>query len=670
MSTSLAGEAAAVDTVTTAATTFWTDLAMGAWSVGHAAHEIATQLGVDLAGPDDGADANIINRNVDREARGDGTLIASFDAARRIAAAMPKDGSIIVVRPRFGLPLRTDNRALLRYLVQLGIDVRCTPRAGTPHDATDLPELVRAHPGLIEPRILAAIGVAEDHPALTRTVDGRFLVDPAARDVNPRRKSMLIDRLAAFEAGDARLFAYCQCLGSPLFVESPRLAAAAQAMVQHAADLALALAAKARACARTTLEIAQCDLQLQGIRIFLHQFDVVAAMPDPSHRLPEPLRRELFTMRGWGKVMTGDVGEAERCFSQGGDVEADTNGLYGRNIAALARFRARDIVGARAIEEAIASDLLAEDDPDPQLCFVNALNLGRLGRAAGDCDYYRAAVARAFATSDNVRSVSEIIQLNWLESDALQAYDPARARLSCLRCAFAWLALEPPEALSVRALRTLIGLTPMPPRRIDAQGAAKISARLGAAWPDVEPLALNDVPQVRLSDDAPEVPLTATVAIEGAALGWSAARRPMLPRAPETLALAARAFAILASEAGATLEPGSGSWTIDAVTGCDVRAAPGDVVASRWLRGLETDVVGLRVGLGPAVRSAMTTSDGVDLQFKRHRPPLTLYGTQADVFVGITDAGPTPVYALPAASVAIVRTLVEQRALGVFHDAA
>jgi hypothetical protein len=149
VSTSLVGEAAAVDTVTTAATTFWTDLAMGAWSVGHAAHEIATQLGVDLAGPDDGADANIINRNVDREARGDGTLIASFDAARRIAAAMPKDGSIIVVRPRFGLPLRTDNRALLRYLVQLGIDVRCTPRAGTPHDATDLPELVRAHPGLI-----------------------------------------------------------------------------------------------------------------------------------------------------------------------------------------------------------------------------------------------------------------------------------------------------------------------------------------------------------------------------------------------------------------------------------------------------------------------------------------------------------------------------------------
>ena len=66
----------------------------------------------------------------------------------------------------------------------------------------------------------------------------------------------------------------------------------------------------------------------------------------------------------------------------------------------------------------------------------------------------------------------------------------------------------------------------------------------------------------------------------------------------------------------------------------------------------------------------MTRSDGVDVQFKRHRPPLTLYGTQADVFVGITDAGPTPVDALPAASVAIVRTLVEQRALGVFHDAA
>ncbi len=152
--------------------------------------------------------------------------------------------------------------------------------------------------------------------------------------------------------------------------------------MQHASDLALDLVATARACARTPLEIAQCDLQLQGIRIFLRQFNAVAAMPDPSSRLPEQVRRELFMMRGWGRVMTGDVGEAERCFGLSGDVEADTDGPYSRNIAALARFRAGDIVGARVIEEAIAADLLIQDDPDPQLCFVNALNLGRLGRAA------------------------------------------------------------------------------------------------------------------------------------------------------------------------------------------------------------------------------------------------------------------------------------------------
>ncbi|CAN5392568.1 hypothetical protein BH10PSE14_BH10PSE14_20820 [soil metagenome] len=670
MSTALAGEAPLVVTRTSAETAFWTDLAMGAWSAGHAAHEIAAQLGITLDARDDDADASTINRGVDREARGDGTLIAAFDAARRIAAAMPRDGRIVLIRPCFGLPMRADNRALLRYLTQLGIVVRCLPRARENQVAIDLPELARVHPGLIEPRVLATMGVADDHSALIRTADGRFCVDPAVRDIDPRRKPMLIDRLSAFEGGDARLFAYCQCLGSPLFVESPRLAAAAQATVQGAADLALDLAAKARACARTAIEVAQCDLHLQGMRIFLHRFDAVAAMPNPSPRLPEPLRQELFTLRGWGKVMTGDVAEAERCFAESGDSEADATGLYGRNIAALARFKAGDIVGARAIEEAIADDLLAQDDPDQQLCFVNALNLARLGRASGDDEYYRAAVARAFATSDNVRSISEIIQLNWLEGEALAVIDPARARLSWLRSALAWLALQPPEALSIRALRALLGHAAVPPRRIDARGAAQIAARLAAAWPGVLPLVLDEVPQVRLSDDAPALPLTKIIAIDGAALGCSAERRPMLPRAPEILALAAHAFAIIASEAGTTLHPAAGSWTIDAVNGCDVRAGRGDVVASHWLRGLAVDAAGVTVGIGPAVRSAVAGPHSVALRFKRHRPPLTLFGGHADLFAAITAAGRTPVDALSATSAAMVRDLVEQRALGLSSDAA
>lgn len=666
----LPAKEAATDPLPWLGVTAWTDLTMGAWSAGHAASEIAAQLGIVLAASDEGAGANTINRNVDREARGDGTLMAAFDAAQRIAAAMPAGGSIMVIRPRFGLPLRRDNRALLRYLKLLGVAVHCVPRAASFGVAPDLPELVRIHPGLIEPRVLAAMGVAADHGALIRTNDGRFCVSPSARDVDPRGKPIMVDRLAAFEVGDARLFAYCQYLGSPLFVDSLRLVATAQTMVQPAADLALDLAAKARACARTMLEIAQCDLQLQGIRIFLHQFDAVAAVPDPSLRLPETLRRELFMMRGWGKVMTGDIDEAERCFAQGGVSEADVNGLYGRNIAALARFQAGDIVGARAIEDGIAAELMEQDDPDPQLCFVNALNLGRLARAAGDCGYYRAAVARAFATSDNVRSVSEIIQLNWLEGEALAESDAARARLSWLRCGFAWLALQPPEALSVRALRALLGPAPAPSRRIDGLGAAQISARLSLAWPEVSPLALDAMPHVRLSDDVAEVQLAVMVAIDGAALGWSPARQATLPRAPETLLLAARAFAILSDMANETLDPVKGSWVIDAVTGCDVRGTGGDALASRWLWGLDVDASGLSIGVGAAVRSVVTRSDSIELYFKRHRSQLTLFGEEAAVFARIADAGRIPVAALPAAAAASVRALVAQRALGLRHDAA
>lgn len=665
-----AGEASAVataDPATAMNTTIHVDLAMGAWSPGHAAGEIAAQLGISLPEYGDPAEENIINRGVDREARGDGTLIAALDAARRIAAAMPMGATIALARPRFGLPMRTENRALLRYLARLGVAIACV--APGRDAADDLPQTARVYPGLIPPRILAAMGVAPEHPALCATADGRFAIDPAARTIDPHACPLLIDRLAAFEGGDARLFAFCQYLGSPLFVDAPKLAGAAQAAVQQSADLALDLAAKARACARTPIDIATAELQLQGIRIFLHRFDAVAAMPDPSPRLPAALRRELYTLRGWGKVMTGDVAEAERCFAAGSeDADEDatrTDALYGRNIAALARFRAGDVAGARAIEEAIAEDLAAQDDPDPQLCFVNALNLARLARAAGDDDYYRTALARAFATSDNVRSLSEIIQLNWLRGEAIAAADPAGAGQSWLRAAFAWLALEPVEALSIRAVRALFGMTPIPPARIDAAGSALIAARLEAAWPAVAPIALDTLPQVLLSDDVPCWSIDGMVAIDGVAIGRSQRHRPMLPRARATLTLASRAFAILTAGQGTPADIAAGSWIIDAATGCDVRADAVDQAASRWRHGLINDATDLRVGIGPAIRSAKAGARGITLRFNRHRPPITLTGDEAAIFRKVATDGPVAIIDLPAASHDLIRLLVEQRALGI-----
>ncbi|WP_374147199.1 hypothetical protein [Sphingomonas sp. 28-63-12] len=640
---------------------------MGAWSPGHAAGELAAQLGIALPEPAH-VDAAEISRNVDREARGDGTLLTAYHQALSIADALPDDPRIVVVRPLHALPIRSDNRALLRYLLRLGIAVRFAG-GRSPSPPAALPPLLQLYPGLVPAPVVAALGIAPDHPALQSAGPAHYTIAPGARTIDPRCVPALIDQLAAYEHGDPRLFAYCQCLGTALFVDAPALAGYAQAAVQASADLALALAKRARACARTPIDAAATELQLQGIRIFLHQFAEAAAAPEPSPRLPAALRGELSVMRGWGKVMIGDVDAAERCFAETGPARDAATALYHRNIFAFARFRHGDLDGARAIEREIEGALASDSDPDPQLHFVNAINLARLSRAAGDdqgyCDYLR----RAFATTDNVRSASEIVQLNLLRAQTLDRGDPDQARRCRLRAALAWLASEPAEAISVRAIRVAIDPGAAHPRTLDRQIAEMLLTALAAAWPAVTPLVLDTAPHVALSDAADGLVVEQIGAAEGVCLLWSPMRQRRLPRAPATDGLAALAFAIIAAEVDLPASPSAGTWIIDTVTGADVRASRVDSAAAAWRYGLEQGTAApIVVRAGPAVRRIETRGGGDVVHFKRHLPPRRLSEAERGVVSAVARCGTIAVDRIERPD--IVRALVAARVLGLGSDVA
>jgi len=640
-----------------------TDLAMGAWSPRHAALEIAAQLGLHLPAPQGAAVDNIISAGVDREAQGDGTLLAAHADARAIVAALPQGAAIRVSRPRFGLPLRADNRALLRYLAGFGATLIFAGRGDAP-DWDPLPRLLQIYPGLVPAGVIGAIGVEADHPALTRTIDGRYRIHPAARRSDPQGRPQLADLLARYEVADPRLAAYCQSLGSPLFIDAPALAALAQGAAATSSDLALDLAERARQGARTPIDAATTELQLQGIRIFLHRFDAVARTEDPSIKLPDALRDELLALKGWGLVMTGDPAGANRCF--GGRLETalanDNPGpddLYFLNIAALARLRNGDAAGARTLEERIEAALASVAEPDPQLAFVNAINLARLSRASGEIGQHRRYLARAFATSGTVRSLSEALQLNLLLAGA--ADSPQAAEFAWLRAALLWLAAEPAEALGIRAARVALGPDPGHARRYDARISALLRARLAEHW-TVAPLALGEAPHVVLDPAAAGLVPTSAFATDGVALLWTPDRHPRMPRSTEAAELARAVFGILRSLFPGMPAAESGSWVIDGTCACDVRASPGDARASAWrYRLMQTSA---RLSLGPAVRALETIEDVLMVRFKRHLEPLVLVGDAARVAARLY-AGSVESESLSPAEVEAARDLIDRHVAAV-----
>ena len=454
------------------------DLCLGAWRAREAAFQLCLQCGLTLDSIDGAGVSNGTwnSRGVNVEARGDALISAAYRDGRNLAAALA-GGEVRVLPPKFGAAWRPENEWIFHYLSLAGVALICEgdpppfrhapdvpwfvegPIAigtGGPNAAEVTPDqrrLLRFFPGLLPEVLVVALGFSAGVlPGLPTVAPGFRFIPPRWRDQAPGTASAEINGLARRAVFDDGLYAFVQVFGSNLFIDATALARLGfRQFLAGSSHLALDLLARARSGAREPKAAALCDLHTQGIRIFEHRFEEVAAMAAPSPKLPLALQLELRRMKGWGEIMLGRVDSAidnlRACLDaldQGRPLTEED--IYLINIYALSRYRAGDIAGALALEDQIERCLLAKATPDFRLVFVNAINQARLHRALGNRENYASCLERAFATSDGARSWSEIVQLNVMRADSLAQTDWAEVRGYLLRAALAWLALPAPES--------------------------------------------------------------------------------------------------------------------------------------------------------------------------------------------------------------------------------
>jgi len=642
------------------------DLLLGAWRARQAAREAAAQLGIELPPGHDRA-ASIISAGVDREARGEPTVLTAFDDARRVAAALSPGAEVVVLLPRFGLPLRDENDWFLRFLARQGATVRRTGageglsaglagRRASGDDAT-LRSLLRFFPGLVANAFAERIGLDPNGAGLIAQTGGLWLIPPDCRDADPAGASAEIDRLARLDVADAGLMAFVQSFGGNLFIDPPRLAVVAdQAFRDGSSEVALALLARARSGARSTVAAAEVDLAAFGISIFEHQFDAVAAAPDPSSRVPDELRRQILELRDWARIMTG--GALDDAATAGDPETADpARRLYQLNIRALARFKAGDRDGAMALEQEIAAALDQRVVEDDRLAFINAINLARLYRAMGDWSRYTQQVDRAFATSDGVRSESETIQREVMRAAVPDAQAPGAGRAAWLRACLTWLALSPPEALGVRAARAILGSAAGDRCDLPERVTTALLAKLRAAWPD---LSAGDGPvPVFVGADTAAVKPAGLIGGLGAALLWSSDSAPLRVASSDDELLSRLTLAAFAEIAGVPL-PEANSWIVDHNLGEGIPETVADAVALGWRHSVRSAVFAggdfahlwrsgaipaATAALSPAVALVAPVESGVEVAFRRHRSPVLLFGPAAALAL-MCAAGPQPLAAI------------------------
>jgi hypothetical protein len=490
------------------------DLSLGAWQPFQVLEEFAAQLGpadretVCAADPDgvpgsppvsaepteaDGPWADTIGRWIDAEGRGNPTVLMALDRAGRFLEPLRlgEPATLVVLAPRAGAVWERADALSVRYLAEgLGDG---PSRIVVVHTGDEQPVVppdfrvvwegtgpVTAHrppgrdplalfPGVVSPPVRALF------PATTVPVwelrRGHALIAPEARRA-PRGVSRLeFDRLARVAGHVPWVKAFAQYFGNNYHVDPGFLVQYAGRLVTAGAPgIALRLTERATPCAGSPIERALLQMHAQGWRIALEQYDEAAVAPDPSPAIPPELQGALRLLKGWGMVMGSNPDGAGAYLAQGRDaLESYYAGrreyLYVLNIYALSRFKAGDVSGAMAIEEAIAAELArlarVEGFRDGRLEYINAINSARVQRRLGHWDASAQYYHRAFARTRGTRTESDLVYTGVCHAllDGRRG-KPRDAFLAWLRASIHWLAAAAPDAIGGRVVAAITGRRP------------------------------------------------------------------------------------------------------------------------------------------------------------------------------------------------------------------
>ncbi|TFI57026.1 hypothetical protein E2493_17175 [Sphingomonas parva] len=658
------------------------DLWLGAWQGQSLARQFAAQLGLPepdavqpLAAPNlrPGATpdySDTVARVVDAETSGDRLVTAALDNALRLieaADAEREPAVFVIILPAVDSPgWEREDLLLARFLAEAardgphrlvlasfgggqappGWELTPLPARPLPPPPPRPPELLARIPGPISPADAATLApdARPDEGMLLR--GGALLVEPAARQgATPAGAHRAI---AA--ASDGWLRAYALLRHGPTANDVPFLCAeAAQRFAEGGYGIARRLLEAARSAASGVVTPAAVELQLQGMRIALMDFEAAAAAADPDPRLPTALRGVLLQCKAWGLVMTGEAEQAEPRFSAAIELlkseVPERQFLYLLNIAALNRLRLGRIDDALALECAIEQSLAGLERPDWHLVYINCLNLSRLYRRLGDVERAAAYVDTAFAGTLGLRSVSDLVYRNVCRAQIdCQAARREEAFLGWLRAALHWAAGEVPEALAPRVARAILGAPSAPaPERLAEAVAAALLRQLGAAakaagideWQEG-----GEPGRPPVFTGAPDLP---PGAIAAGASGWGvlASSAPLAPacRGPEFDRLGAALGGYIgrcAPEAA-----GAPTYGIDTRGGTELPRTAAELLESGCRYEASSFVfdgrrltltdperrrlrLSRRVRLGDGLDRIARTPHGFEARFKRYRPPYPL----------------------------------------------
>ena len=665
------------------------DLVLGAWRPREAATQLALALGIELppaSGPAATGLAGLVAAT-DRDAAGEPTIVRAWADAAWLAPSLSASGIVAVLAPRYGLPLLAENEWFLLFLRRLGVPVAAVgdepalkiarimferrqveepslaapPWLPPPHR-----RLLRFFPGLLPQTLAERVELRPVDAGLVPHGDRHWLIPVSYRDADPARSPRDLDAMAGLEKEDAGLQSLTQSFCTAYFAEVPVLTGLAeQASAAGSHDLSDWLAARARTVAREAADAARADLCRQQIRLADRRFGEMASAAPPSPKAPPELRRRLERLRIAGELLAGNSLNAEKLLEPAiarlkAEETVPAEDLRLLVALAEARIATSDVGGAYFLAEAVGAALARDPAADRRLVFENGLVLARIHRLRGASSDERAAIRQAYATSAGARSLHEIVEFNVALAVGEPNPQSVAARAAWLRAALAWLSIEPPEALSRRAVVAILGRDIADRNQLDLDISDMLADRLDTAWPGLPVAERQKFPVVRAAGRLRPERLFAG---PGAGVLWTSASDGSAVYARPRQRLIRLALVALGR-----IVPGfdaivSGTVLVDANLGLDVPATRAEALALALRTGisefafeaekLELDetmrarLAGqLRASLSPIVAGVDSLDGARIVRFGRHLPDRRLTAEEAADLADLLDGATLTVSAL------------------------
>ncbi len=657
---------------------WFVDLVLGAWRPREAAAQLALALGVSLKRlPEDEPKQEILAHlrgMIDVEASGEPTVMRAYDDAARIAAELSAVSIVAMLAPRYGLPLRLENEWFFFFLRRMGVAIAAvgeTPRFSIGNvlfehrriAEPDLPsrpwlpveqlQLLRFFPGLLPRRIAGAAKINVADAELIPAGPEHFLIPLIYRDRDPAATARDLDALANLEAEDEGLRAFCQTFCTGYFADSPGLAELARRRFgSGTVDLAASLAERARVVARSPQDAALADLRRQEILLAGRKYRDVATAPPPSLQAPQDLRDKLARLRTAGEVLGGEVAGAEGALEPliarlRAEQPVGPDELLLLSALAEARVGKGDVGGGYFLAEAVDAALGRDSDCDYRLLFRNTMVLAGIHRLRADTADHRAALERAYATSRGARTFHELLELSALLAGTEANPKSIAARHHWLRAALAWLATDPTESLSRRAVEIVLGRSAGDRAHYDLDVSDALADALDATWPHLPVGERQHVPMIRAAGPKDLSPQR-MLAGPGAGILWTRSGDVVAVFGRSRQRLIRLVLAALAVVAPPLTAITDGTLLIDSNLGTDIPRTREEALsvalrnrAAEFTFGMETVVLDdtlrprtagdLRLALAPLVQRIVAEGDRRVVRFRRHLGERTLTPDEAKI---------------------------------------